>query len=77
MILDKVLVERNVWTMTQPMQISHPFLFFIPIMALFVGIQFLTNQRRKRGLAPQDWLKAALVVLLVALCLLFAFAKFR
>jgi hypothetical protein len=59
------------------MQISHPFLFFIPIMALVVGIQFLTNQRRKRGVAPQDWPKVALVVLLVALCLLFAFAKFR
>jgi uncharacterized membrane protein YoaK (UPF0700 family) len=63
--------------MTQLMQISHPFLFFIPIMALFVGIRFLTNQRRKRGLPPQDWPKVALVVLLVALCLLFAFAKFR
>lgn len=59
------------------MQINHPFLFFIPIMALIVGIQFLTNQRRKRGLAPQDWPNVALVVLLVALCLLFAFAKFR
>jgi hypothetical protein len=59
------------------MQISHPFLFFIPIMALSLGIQFLTNQRRKRGLPPQGWPKVALVVLLVALCLLFAFAKFR
>jgi hypothetical protein len=59
------------------MQISHPFLFFIPIMALFVGIQFLTNQRRKRGLTPQEWHKVALVVLLVALCLVFVFAKFK
>jgi len=59
------------------MQISHPFLFFIPIMALFVGIQFFTNRRRKRGLPPQDWAKVALVSLLVALCLLFAFAKFK
>jgi hypothetical protein len=59
------------------MQISHPFLFFIPIMALFVGVQFLANQRRKRGLAPQDWSKVALVVLLVAPCLLFVFAKFK
>jgi hypothetical protein len=40
--------------MTQLMQISHPFLFFIPIMALFVGIQFLTNQRRKRGFTKFD-----------------------
>ena len=56
---------------------QHPFLFFIPIMALFVGIQFLTNQQRKRGLPPQNWPKVALVVLLVALCLLLAFAKFR
>jgi hypothetical protein len=63
--------------MTQLMQISHPLLFFIPIMALSVGIQFLTNQRRKRGLPPQGWPKVALVVLLVALCLLIAFAKFR
>jgi hypothetical protein len=77
MILDEVLVERNVQTMTQLMQISRPFLFFIPIMALFVGVQFLTNQRRKRGLVPKDWPKVASVVLLVALCLLFAFAKFR
>jgi hypothetical protein len=59
------------------MQISHPFLFFIPIMALSLGIQFLTNQRRKRGLPPQGWPKVALVVLLVALCLLIVFAKFR
>ena len=63
--------------MTQLMQIRHPFLFFIPIMALSVGIQFLTNQRRKRGLAPQDWPKVALVLLLVALCLVFVFAKFK
>jgi hypothetical protein len=63
--------------MTQLMQIGHPFLFFIPIMALFVGIQFHTNRRRKRGLAPQDWPKVAFVVLLVAFCMLFAFAKFR
>jgi hypothetical protein len=63
--------------MTQLMQINHPFLFFIPIMALCVGIQFLANQRRKRGLAPQDWPKVALVVLLVVLCLVFASAKFR
>jgi uncharacterized membrane protein YoaK (UPF0700 family) len=62
--------------MTQLLQISHPFLFFIPIMALFVGIQFVTNQRRKAGLAPHGWANVALVVLLVALCLLFAFAKF-
>ena len=77
MILIEVLVQRNVWIMEHLMQISHPSLFFIPIMALSLGLQFLRIQRRKRGLAPQDdWTKVAMVVLLVALCLLGVFAKF-
>ena len=36
--------------MTQLMQISHPFLFFIPIMALFVGIQFLYESTTQAGI---------------------------
>jgi hypothetical protein len=57
------------------MQVSHWILFFIPIMALTSGIQFITLRRRKRGLEPQPWTSVSLVVLLVALCLLAVFAK--
>ena len=63
--------------MTHRVQISYPFLFFIPIMALFRGNPISYESTTQAGLAPQDWPKVALVVLLVALCLLFAFAKFR
>jgi hypothetical protein len=51
--------------------------FFIPIMTLLVVIQFIARHERRRGTEAQEWPKAASILLLVALCVVAVFARFR
>jgi MFS superfamily sulfate permease-like transporter len=64
-------------TMTEGLQIHHPMLFFIPIMALSLVVQLIAVRRRRRGLEAQEWPRTASVLLLVALCAVMVFTNFR
>lgn len=58
--------------MTEGFQIHHPLAFFLPIMGLLSLIQLIAMRRRRRGLEPEEWPRTAFVLLLVALCVVFA-----
>ena len=62
--------------MTEGFHIQHPMAFLIPIMTLFVVIQLVARRDRRRG-KTQEWPKAAAILLLVALCVVAVFARFR